>query len=598
MSRSGSEKSEESMVSPVQTVAQDLGRLREITSVLTRHGFHALARSAGLERFVDGDDEPELVQFEGDDVDEPEELLPDQDRTETAERFRHVLEDLGTTYIKLGQILSTRPDILPAEFIEELKQLQDRVPAMPFEEVEEQLESQLPDGVDEHFEHVQRDPLAAASIGQVHRARMADGTPCVIKVQRPGIEEKIRSDLDILFLLARFLEATIEEVELYTPTAIVEEFQQAILQELDFQKEAANIRTFGQNFEEVDKVTVPEVYQDVTTSKLLTLEYVEAAKLNDIEGGSERAERVLDTLLDAMVKMVLYDGFFHGDPHPGNILVREDNTLVFLDFGLVGSLSSSQQTDLIDLILTIIAGDEDGMARTLLRMGHPVGRVNLRAFKSDIMRLRDEYLFNNLGDIDVSKFVQEAMDAAQRHRIRLNPNYARLTKAAMTIEGIMRDLVPDLDILATGMPYAKQLASRRFSAQNIMKSAVTSAMGFSGFVQQVPQQLDQILMDLEGGNLEIAVQNESLDELGTSMNILGTRLFLGMVASACAIASTLLLRGYELSVYGVPLKVAFGVVLGVSALFFFWWALGWHLFGSGRRSKIRLTPLLRLFRRD
>jgi len=586
------------MVSPVKTVAQDLGRLREITSVLTRHGFSALARSMGLGRFVEGDDDPELIEFEGDDVDAPEELLPDRDRTETAERFRNVLEDLGTTYIKLGQILSTRPDILPSEFIEELKQLQDRVPAMSFDKITDQLDAQLSGDIDDHFAEIREEPLAAASIGQVHRARTADGTPCVIKVQRPGIEEKIRSDLDILFLLARFLEATIEEVELYTPTAIVEEFQTAILSELDFQKEAANIRTFGQNFEEVDKVDVPDVHQELTTSKVLTLEYIDASKLNDIESGTDRAERVLDTLLDAMVKMVLYDGFFHGDPHPGNILVTDDDTLVFLDFGLVGTLSSNQQTDLIDLVLTIIAGDEDGIDRTLLRMGHPVGRVNLREFKSDVMQLRDEYLFNNLGEIDVSQFVQEAMDAAQRHKIRLNPNYARLTKAAMTIEGIMRDLVPDLDIMATGMPYARQLASRRFSAQNIMKSAVTSAMGFSGFVQQVPQQLDQILMDLEGGNLEISVRNDSLDEMGASMNILGTRLFLGMVASALAISSTLLLRGYELTVYGVPLKVAFGIVLGLSALFFFWWALGWHLFGSGKSTKIRLTPLLRLFRRE
>jgi ubiquinone biosynthesis protein len=328
------------------------------------------------------------------------------------------------------------------------------------------------------------------------------------------------------------------------------------------------------------------------------MEYVQGTKLAKVEGGTPRAERVLDTLLDAMVQMVLYDGFFHGDPHPGNMIVEDDDTLVFIDFGLVGSLSPSQQDDLIDLVLTILTGDEDGIARTLLRMGYPVGRVNLRQFKADIIELRDEYLFSNLGEVSVSEFVQQAMDTAQRHRIRLNANYARLTKAAMTIEGIMRRLKPDLDIMETGMPYARELAMRRFSAKNVVKGVMNSAMGFSGFVQQVPQQLDQVLMDLEGGNLEITVRNESLDELGDSLNILGTRLFLGVIASGLAISATLILRQYDLQIFGISGMTLLGIAMALLAVTFFWWALGWHLLGGTSGGKIRLSPLLRLLRRE
>jgi ubiquinone biosynthesis protein len=580
------------MVSPVKTAVQDIRRLRQISGVLTRHGFSAFARRAGLGRFLGGSDEPKaLAEFEDEDD------LLGEDRSEAAVRFRNVLEELGPTFVKLGQVLSTRPDILPPEFIQELKHLQDRVPPLSFEDVREQVESELGGTLEELFDEFQQKPLAAASIGQAHRATLDNGRDVVVKVQRPGIQDKIRSDLDILYYLARLLEATIEEVELYTPTAIVREFERAILTELDFLQEAQNIEEFGKNFAEVEKVTVPEVEHEYTTSKVLTMEFVDADKLSDIEGGSPRAIRVLDILLESMVQQVLYDGFFHGDPHPGNIMVRDDDTVVFIDFGLVGRLSESQQDDLIDLILTVLTGDIDGVSRTLLSMGYPIGRVNLREFKADISRVRDKYLSMNLGDIEVGEFVQETMNAAQKHRIRVNTNYAVLTKAAMTIEGIMRELEPDLDIMAKGMPYAKQLATRRFSARKILQGVMNSAMGFSGFVQQIPQQMDQILMDLEGGNLTITVKNESIDEIGTFLNTLGTRIFLGIMAAGLAVAAALILRGYDTQISGVSVMMVVGIILALFALGLFWWALSWHIVGGSARSKLRLEPFMRLFRK-
>jgi ubiquinone biosynthesis protein len=580
------------MVSPVKTAVQDIRRLREVSGVLTRHGFSAVARRAGLGRFLGGSSEPEaLAEFEDD-----EDLLGG-DRSEAAVRFRNVLEELGPTYVKLGQVLSTRPDILPPEFIDELKHLQDRVPPLAFEDVREQVETSLDATLDELFDEFREKPLAAASIGQAHRATLHNGRDVVVKVQRPGIQDKIRSDLDILFYLARFLEATIEEVELYTPTAIVREFERAILNELDFLQEAQNIEEFGANFAEVDKVAVPEVEHDYTSSKILTMEFVDADKLSDLEGGSDRAIRVLDILLESMVQQVLYDGFFHGDPHPGNIMVRDDDTVVFIDFGLVGRLSESQQDKLIDLILTVLTGDVDGVSRTLLSMGYPIGRVNLRKFKADISRVRNKYLSMNLGDIEVGEFVQETMNAAQTHRIRVNTNYAVLTKAAMTVEGIMRELEPDLDIMAKGMPYAKKLATRRFSARKILQGVMNSAMGFSGFVQQIPQQMDQILMDLEGGNLTITIKNESIDEIGTFLNTLGTRLFLGTMAAGLAVAAALILRGYDAQISGVSVMMVLGIVLAAFALGLFWWALSWHIIGGSAKSKLRLEPFMRLFRK-
>jgi ubiquinone biosynthesis protein len=578
------------MVSPVKTAVQDIRRLRTIASVLTRHGFSAVATRAGLGRFVA--EKGESTAFE-----DSENLLGD-DQSEAAVRFRNVLEDLGPTFVKLGQILSTRPDIIPPSFMEELKLLQDRVSPMPFEDVRAQVEMSLGRSIEECYEHFEEKPLAAASIGQVHRARTIGGEECVVKVQRVGIGEQIRSDLDLLYYLARFLEATIKEFELYTPTAIVTEFERAILSELDFRQEARNLEEFSHNFAEVPNVCAPKVHADLTTMEVLTMEFIEARKLSALEGGSEEAKAVLKTLLDAMVKMVIYDGFFHGDPHPGNILVKDDLSLVFIDFGLVGRLSSAQQDEIINLILSVIAGDVDAIARTILGMGHPVGRINLRAFRADVERIRDKYLLPSLGDINVSQFVQEVMDAAQVHRIRLNPNYAILTKTAMTIEGIMRTLEPDLDIMAIGVPYARQLAMQRFSARKIIQSTVNTAMGFSSFVTQIPQQMDQVLMDLESGNLTFTIRNDSIDQLGNVLNTLGTRLFLGVIASGLAVVAALLLRPFDTEIFGVSLMLIIGILAALSASTLFWWALGWHVVGSRKGKKLRLTPLMRLIRRD
>lgn len=580
------------MASPVKTAVQDIRRLRKITSVLTRHGFSAVARQAGLGRFLPKSNEEGLFSSQS----EEGELIS-EDRSQVAIRFRRVLEDLGPTFVKLGQVLSTRPDLVPKVFIDELKKLQDQVGPMEIDDIYEQIEQSLGEPVDELFEHFEQKPLAAASIGQVHQARTAEGQDCVVKVQRLHIREQIRSDLDILYYLARILEATIEEVELYSPTDIVREFEKAILDELSFTKEAENIAEFGANFADVEGVSVPAVYDDYTSDEVLTMEFIDARKLSDIEGGTEEAEQVLKNLLDAMVKMVLYDGFFHGDPHPGNILVDDDGNLIFIDLGLMGRLSAAQQDDLISLILNVLAGDVDAIARVLLQMGRPVGRVNLREFRADVERIRSKYIDATVGEVNVSQFIQEVMDAAQHHKIRLNPNYAVLTKTAATIEGIMRRLKPDMDVLELGMPYARELALRRFSARKLAQSAVNTAMGFSSFVTKVPQQMDQVLMDMESGNLTITVRNESLDQLGETLNTMGTRLFLGVVAAGLAVAAGILFQPYEVAVFGIPVMLVLGALAAAAASGLFWWALGWHVAESRKGKKLRLEPIIRLFRR-
>lgn len=578
------------MVSPVKTVIKDVQRAREITGVLTKHGFHALVRRTG---FGPSDAEPKQLTHE----DMDEESLLGSDHSEAAVRFRRVLEDLGPTYVKLGQVMSTRPDVMPAAFIEELKRLQDGVAPLTIEQVHSQIERALDAPMDELYAEFDEVPIGAASIGQVHRAVTLDGRECVVKVQRPGIENKIRSDLDLLYSLAKVLEATIKEVELYSPSSIMREFSQALLLELDFNNEAQNMIEFGRNFAQTPGVNVPEVFHDLTCKRVLTMELVDAQKLSDVPGDTPQSKQVLKNMLDSMVKMVLYDGFFHGDPHPGNIFVREDNSLVFIDFGMCGRLSAAQQDEVINLIIAVLTGDVDGISRTLLSMGRPVGRVSLREFKADIVRIRDMYLLGNLEEINVSQFVQEIMDAAQHHRIQLNASYAVLVKTAVTIEGIMRQLEPDLDIIAQATPYVRELTLRRFSAKKIATSALQSSMALSGFITKIPEQMDQILMDLENGHLAITVQNDAIDHVGQHLNTLGTRVFLGIVSAGLAISGAILAQDLDVAIRGVQLKIIVGIICGVFATFLFWWSLSWHVVGGKESTKLKISPLMKLLRR-
>ena len=401
-----------------------------------------------------------------------------------------------------------------------------------------------------------------------------------------------------MYSLARLLEATIEEVELYSPTGIVREFSDALIKELDFTREAANLKEFRRNFAEVDFVGAPRVFDELTSLEVLTMEFVEATKLADIEPGTPRASEILDHILDSMVKMVLYDGLFHGDPHPGNIFVTRENQIVFIDFGMIGRLSAAQQDDVIDLIIAVLSGDVDNIARTLLKMGRPVGRVSMREFKADVVRIRDRYLLSNLSDINVTEFVQEVMDAAQYHRIQLNSSYAVLVKTASTVEGIMRTLEPELDLIGRATPYVRQLAARRFSARKIASSVLKNSMAFSNFVTQFPEQMDQILMDLEGGNLTLNVRNDTLDKFGQHINTLGTRLFLGIISAALAITAALLLQDLSVAVWGVSVRLIIGVFCALTATILFWWALGWHIVGGKDSNKLRISPLMRFLRRE
>jgi len=549
----------------------DFGRASRITAVLIKHGFGQL--------FGIGNAAQEELTAE--------ELA--RDPKGTARRLRNVLEELGPTFVKLGQVLSTRPDILPPIYIEELSRLQDNSPPLEFEVVEAQLEEVLGRPLEDAFDYFEKGELATGSIAQTHLARTADGQDVVVKVQRPGLHEIIRSDIDLLKLGARMLEATIEEMGLYRPTDIVDEFERALQSELDFRNEGAHLELFSELCEERDEIWVPDVIECHRT--VLVMERIPGVKITEIEPETPRAQKIAKNLLDLSYSMLFEYGAFHGDPHPGNILITADDRIGLIDFGLIGRLSAQQQDVLVALIIAVVAGDIDGIARAVMQLGRPMGRVPLRQMRDDIADIRARYLRSSLGDVDMSQFVLELLEAGQKYRIRVPADYAILTKASVSMEGIVRRLYPSIDIPTTLAPYSRKLLLARYGPNRLSQQLLTGALGFSGMMRELPVQLNQLLMDLEYEGLRVTVESEPLNDLRRSINMLGTKIAFGTLSAGLWVGFFVLYAVRDGAVGTAGWVVASIAGLMVFAILF------WHLI-DGKVRKVRIAPWIKLVKRS
>jgi ubiquinone biosynthesis protein len=508
---------------------QDLNRLRQIAAALARHGFGAyLARSRLRE--VLGRDAP------------PPEGEPPADGRSTAVRFRELLAELGPTFTKLGQLLSTRPDVLPAEWVEALETLQDDCPPVATAEIRREIERGLGRPVAELFAELDETPLASASIAQVHLATTHAGERVVVKVQRPRIRERIDSDLALLYYLATLLEAAIEETGVYTPTGIIEEFDRTVHEELDFSNEARNAGAMAEAARGREFLVIPRVHEALSSSTVLTLDYVEGTKVSEVtaEAGFD-LERIARNVIEAAFRQLFEDGLFHGDPHPGNILVLPGNRIALLDFGLVGRLSRVQQDALVTLIVAVALKDPDSVARIINRIGLPDEHTPIADFREDIRRILDRYLGLTLGEIRTATLLRDLLDLAVRHRIRIPKEYAVLAKASITVEGIIRRLYPKLDILEVGLPYAKELLLARFNPTDASSALMKSLLKLQGLAEDVPSQLTQILVDLEGGKFRVNVHSEDLERVGAHVRALGVILFLAILAAGLSVGGLVVL---------------------------------------------------------
>jgi ubiquinone biosynthesis protein len=531
------------MPSILHTV-RDLGRLREIAGVLARHGFGELVQRTGL-----GSLGPWKSDRSGGEA-----------KPSIGVRIREVLEELGPSFVELGQIVSTRPDLVPQEIIEELQRLQDDVLPVPFDQMRPELEQQLGASIGEVFADFDETPIASASIGQVYRAKLRTDQgeqDVVVKVQRPNIASTIERDIDLLYWLAHAIERSIPESSLYSPIKLVDEFQRAISAELDYAQEANNAERFAENFADLQTVLFPTVHRGASSRKAITLSYIPGGNVFDAVARGASAERIAKNALQVVVRMIFEHGFFHADPHPGNILIsgsREEPVIGLVDLGLVGRLSPKLRDRLIDLVIAIAREDYRAVATALYAIGRPTKKIDRNAYEAEITRLVDKYLHRKLEDIQIAELIRDLAGGAVRYGIEVPADFMMVGKALMTVEGIARQIYPGLNVAAEVRPYLTEIVGVRYSPERITNDLLHLATRLGATAADLPAVAEDVLDDLRQGRLTLEVRQPSVQQ---AQERLGRRVFAGLVLGSTLISGSILL-GSDHSWIGLGMLAAAG----------------------------------------
>ena len=519
---------------------QHMQRYRQIITVLFKYGFGDLIDALKIEHYL----EIGLQMISRKHREKIETLT-------RAVRARMALEELGPTFLKMGQILSTRPDLLPGEFMREFSKLQDDVPSFPYSEVEAVVKKELHKPVEQVFSSFDEYPLAAASIGQVHQAKMVDGTNVVVKVQRPGIHRTIEVDLEIMMHLAGLMEHHLEGWDIQRPTRIVEEFARTLEKELDYTLEASHTERFARQFEDEPAVHVPQVYREATTPRVLTMEYIHGIKVSAIdqleEEGLDR-KKIAQQGLVLIMKQIFVHGFFHADPHPGNVFVLPDNVLCYIDFGMMGRLDLETRECFADLIMSIVHRDEREAVDVLLRLAVIEEEPDHHALERDVGDFMDLHCYRPLKDIDLGALLHKLLDVATRHRLGIPPDLFLMIKALSTVEGLGRVLDPDLDVIEQAGPFIKRVQLNRFNPHRVGKGVVNSGTDLFHLLKDIPREVRAILKMARQGKVKMEFEHRGLEPMLASHDRISNRLSFAIVLASLVIGSGLIVLS------GIPPK--------------------------------------------
>ncbi len=506
-------------------------RYRQIVSTLLKHGFGFLVTQLGLTRFV-----PFHLGILG----HPRRAEP----YTQAEHVRMVFEELGTTFIKIGQILSTRVDLLPPEYVHELEKLLDQVPPVSISLIRQQVEAELHKSIDEVFAYFNPQSLASASIGQVHAAELKTGEGVVVKVKRPGVQEQVMVDVDIINELARLANRRLPAARNIDFQGIASEFTQTLLAELDYVQEGRNADHFRENFEGDERVYIPRVYWDYTTDGVITLERVTGLRINDVLGLEKAGtdpKMVAKRSADILLEQVFEHGFFHADPHPANFFVMEGGVIGVVDFGMVGYIDQETKANLVELFISIFAQDPDGIIDAYIDLG-VAGRVkHFGALRNEISNMVMRYYGLSLRQVNVRSILNDVSSLVRRHNLRMPPNLALLIKTVSMEESLVLQLNPDFKFAEAMAPFARRVWEETRSPFAVARRGLMALTEFAGVASRAPRQIRRILGQLTRGELTIVTQQPRLDEEFIRISSMVNRLIAGILTAAILTAVSLLL---------------------------------------------------------
>ena len=508
-------------------------RYQRIIRILFKYGFDDLLEGLRIDQYL----ESGLKMINR----KPREEIEKHSR---AERFRMALEELGPTFIKLGQVLSTRPDLIAPEYLDELAKLQDNVPPFPFSEVEEIFLAETGKKPDELFQQFEEQPMAAASIGQVHLGRLQDDTEVVIKVQRPNLENIIAVDLEILAYLASLMEQYLEELQGHQPSAIVDEFARSLSLEIDYTVELANIQRFARQFKSDKTVYIPLVYSHLSTERILTMEYIDgikASKVDALRSQGYNLRQIAERGANLVMEQIFVHGFFHGDPHPGNLFILPGNIICFLDFGMMGRLSRQDREDFTDLMLAIVTKNDGKITDGVLSITTQFAEIDHDTLSRDLGELLDRYLYLPLKDLQAGKILQELLDLVQRHKLSIKPNLYLMIKALSTIEGVGLVLDPDLELIKLAEPYIKKVKAARLHPGRLAEGIGETSGEYLKLIQDIPEEVRTILRQLRAGRMKLEFEHRGLEKLALALDKISNRIAFAIVLAAQIIGSSLII---------------------------------------------------------
>lgn len=504
---------------------QHVGRYRDVARLLVKYGRSDLVREAGLDELVDADDKPNTA-------------IPPE-----AEELAADLERLGPTYIKLGQLLSTRADLIPPAYAEALGRLQDSVEPFSFEEVERIVTTQLGFRISKGFASFESEPLASASLGQVHRAQMRDGRHVVVKVQRPGVRERVAEDMESLGELAEFADKHFEAGRRYGFAELLRQFRRSLSGELDYRREAANLTSLGRILAPYERLLVPEPVGDYTTSTVLTMDYVPGRKVTDL-GPLARLELdgaiLAEQLFQAYLDQILVEGFFHADPHPGNVLLTPDNRLALVDVGMVARVPKATRQLLVKLLLAL--SDENGraVAEAAVALGRPLEWYDADGFCARAAELVEQSSGQSLDQIDSGTVLMQLMTISGENGLRLPPELSLLGKALLNLDLVAQTLDPAFVPMEAIETHANEILQSQMGASS--GSIFTAMLEARDFVEQLPGRVNKVMDSLADGRLELKVDAFDETELMQGFEKLANRLTMGLVLAALIVGAAMLMR--------------------------------------------------------
>jgi ubiquinone biosynthesis protein len=547
-----------------QPATRTLGRLSEIAQVMVRHGFGYFLEAHKLTDLLPGRSAEARLA-----------AVYDEGTSARGQHLRELLDELGPTFVKFGQLLSTRPDVVPPDIIAELRALQDDVRPFPFEQAERVIEEDLGNSLERLFLSFEREPIAAASIGQVHKAVLPNGKPVAVKVQRPGAPRQIEADLALLYQAAKLVKERVRALDFIDARGLVDEFARQIRQELDYRLEGRNAQAFHRDFAADPHVHVPRIYWTYTRARVLTMEWLEGTQLADIDTltlSLEERRELAYRIAETWMAMIFRNGFFHGDPHPANILILEEAGMIGLvDFGAVGKLTEDDMSKLTRLFIDAAAENVDALPKRLADLGVRYPKEREEEFLAELRELYYRYYGASLSEIDPIQVIREAFQLIYSMNLHLPTRYLLLDRAIATLGSVGIELYPDFNVFEVARPYARGLLIERFTPKRVAKRARRDALRYAQIFAEAPFQWHDLMEELRDGQLEVGFVHKGLDDFLEQTQRVFNRLVIALVVTGGLIGSSLigvfaksgphLLGVNAISVVGFALSTFLGVWL-------------------------------------